>query len=222
MFCVTILDHGALAFASSFCFESAIRYIKKKAHGTKALGSQIAFWCDIDSIMLADKHEPPSTLLLNEIQLCNNALHAYRKILYEQLGIFKHNVQQVHIYLRLKHKYIEYHSFLYDNRFSSISYLISYRNQNHQIQYGKIILFYVYENEYYVLIQQYCTANIKISDGLMIPDEFKSTLDLFYTICRLSSDFAVIQVGDIVNKCVLVPFLEYICISERRLSYEHD
>ena len=34
--------HGGLFFTSAFCFESAIRYLKKKAHGTRNLGTQIS------------------------------------------------------------------------------------------------------------------------------------------------------------------------------------
>ncbi|CAF3040317.1 unnamed protein product [Rotaria sp. Silwood2] len=36
--------HGGLAHTSAFSFESAIRYIKKNAHGSTNVASQIAYW----------------------------------------------------------------------------------------------------------------------------------------------------------------------------------
>ena len=39
-----VLTHGGLSFTSAFCFESMIRSLKKKAHGTRNLVTQIADW----------------------------------------------------------------------------------------------------------------------------------------------------------------------------------
>ncbi|CAF4791636.1 unnamed protein product, partial [Rotaria socialis] len=87
-----------------------------KSHGTKSLGSQIAFWCDIDSIMLSKEFESPSKQLLNEIKLCNDPLNSYRKVLNEKLAILPHNIRKIRLYLRFKDKYVTYHSVLYGNR----------------------------------------------------------------------------------------------------------
>ncbi|CAM4987446.1 unnamed protein product [Rotaria socialis] len=125
-----VLSHGGLAFSSSFCFESVIRFLKMKSHGTKSLGSQIAFWCDIDSIMLSKEFESPSKQLLNEIKLCNDPLNSYRKVLNEKLAILPHNIRKIRLYLRFKDKYVTYHSVLYGNRFPCVSYLVSYRDQH--------------------------------------------------------------------------------------------
>ncbi|CAF4905960.1 unnamed protein product [Rotaria sp. Silwood1] len=90
----TTEDHGALGFTSAFCFESAIRHVKKKAHGTKYLGSQIAFWYDIDAIIRTEKFEPPKML----------------KILREKMDTLQYDFSKVKLYLRFKDKFITYHS----------------------------------------------------------------------------------------------------------------
>lgn len=43
--------HGGLAFTSAFAFESCIRFIETKAHGSKHLTSQIAYWIDLQCLI---------------------------------------------------------------------------------------------------------------------------------------------------------------------------
>ena len=170
-------------------------------------------------MMLEKEFEPALTLLVNEISLCNDLLNSYRKILNEKLNVLQHDLSKIQLYLRFKVKFVTYHSVLYSKRFSCNNYLVSYRDNYNQTQYGNIILFYSFENVYYTLIQQYHQAAVHISDDLKIPDEFKNIVDSFYPICYLSNEFIVIQVSDIVSKCVSVPFQQYKCISERRVNY---
>jgi hypothetical protein len=42
-----VRQHGGLAHMSAFAFESAIRLIKKKAHGSVNIASQIAYWINM-------------------------------------------------------------------------------------------------------------------------------------------------------------------------------
>ncbi|CAF2043958.1 unnamed protein product, partial [Rotaria magnacalcarata] len=43
--------HGGLGHTSAFAFESCIRFIERKAHGSTHLGTQIAYWIDLQTIM---------------------------------------------------------------------------------------------------------------------------------------------------------------------------
>ena len=43
--------HGGLGHTSAFGFESCIRFIQKKAHGSKDLGAQITYWVDLQATM---------------------------------------------------------------------------------------------------------------------------------------------------------------------------
>lgn len=43
--------HGGLAHKSAFGFESCIRFVERKAHGSKHLASQIAYWIELQSMM---------------------------------------------------------------------------------------------------------------------------------------------------------------------------
>ncbi|CAF3907108.1 unnamed protein product, partial [Rotaria sordida] len=195
-----VLNHGGLAFTSSFCFESAIRHIKNKSHGTKNLGSQIGYWCDIDTIIPCKEFILSSPLLLNEINVDSHLLNTYRDTLVKQLNELQHDVTMIKLYLRFKDKFLTYHSFLYSKRYTCMSYLISYNNNHQQIHYGNIIVFYVFNSVRYLLIQQFHRADVKISDFLEIPDELKDTIDLFYPICFLTDTYVIIPASRIINK----------------------
>ena len=51
--------HGGLGHTSAFGFESCIRFIQKKAHGSKDLGAQITYWIDLQTTMQT-KIKPPT------------------------------------------------------------------------------------------------------------------------------------------------------------------
>ncbi|CAF1104250.1 unnamed protein product [Didymodactylos carnosus] len=197
--CSFVLDHGGLAFTSSFCFESAIRSIKNKSHGTKNLGSQIGYWCDIDTIIPLNEFELMSPSLVDEIKLDSDLLKAHRGILTKKFNDLQQDITTIKLYLRFKDKFVTYHSFLYGKRFTCISYLISYNDNYQQIQYGNIIIFYIFNDVWYSLIQQYHRADINISDFLEIPNELKEIIDLFYPICFLSDTFVIIPMSSKTN-----------------------
>ncbi|CAM4777962.1 unnamed protein product [Rotaria magnacalcarata] len=129
-----VLNHGGVAFTSAFCFDSAIRSIKSKPHGTKNLGSQITYWCDIDTIIPSKECEVSSPSLVSEIKLDNDLLNAYRGILAKQLNGLKQDINIIKLYVRFKDKFLTYHSFLYSKRFTCNSYLISHNDNHQQIQ----------------------------------------------------------------------------------------
>lgn len=61
--------HGGLAHTSAFAFESCIRFIQKKAHGSKHLASQIAYWIELQSIMKLERFQisPPTTVNVSQL-----------------------------------------------------------------------------------------------------------------------------------------------------------
>ncbi len=61
--------HGGLAHTSAFAFESCIRFIQKKAHGSKHLASQIAYWIELQSIMKSERFKIPQPTIVNVSQL---------------------------------------------------------------------------------------------------------------------------------------------------------
>jgi hypothetical protein len=61
--------HGGLAHTSAFAFESCIRFIQKKAHGSKHLASQIAYWIELQSIMKSERFKIPQPTVVNVSQL---------------------------------------------------------------------------------------------------------------------------------------------------------
>ncbi|CAF4020967.1 unnamed protein product [Rotaria magnacalcarata] len=57
--------HGGLAHMSAFAFESLIRYIKNKAHGSCNLASQIAYWVSIQHAVKSNKVNLREDCLMN-------------------------------------------------------------------------------------------------------------------------------------------------------------
>ena len=57
--------HGGLAHSSSFGFESCIRFIQKKAHGSKHLASQIAYWIEFQTMMGIKQLQVPEQTIVN-------------------------------------------------------------------------------------------------------------------------------------------------------------
>ncbi|CAF1259558.1 unnamed protein product [Rotaria sordida] len=192
-----VRNHGGLAFTSSFCFESMINFIKKKAFGTKNLGSQMMYWCDIDSIIPTAEYKLQLPSLVNEIKFDSYLFITYHDLFTKQVANLQQDLNKIKLYLRFKDNFSTYHSFLYSKHFSCASYLVSYTGNNERIEYAKIIVFYLYENIRYSFVQQYQRAAIKLSDYLDIPDELKETVDLSYPICILSDDFVAIPVSEI-------------------------
>lgn len=60
--------HGGLAHTSTFGFESCIRFLEAKAHGSKNLASQIDYWINLQSIMELEPLgiSPPSAVNVNK------------------------------------------------------------------------------------------------------------------------------------------------------------
>jgi hypothetical protein len=61
--------HGGLAHTSAFAFESCIRFVQKKAHGSKHLASQIAYWIEIQSMMKLEQLQIPQPMVVNVSRL---------------------------------------------------------------------------------------------------------------------------------------------------------
>jgi hypothetical protein len=68
-----VRQHGGLAHMSAFAFESAIRYIKKKAHGSINIASQIAYWINLRCTTHLNKFNLPKDSLIN---VSENNTHA--------------------------------------------------------------------------------------------------------------------------------------------------
>ncbi|CAF3341334.1 unnamed protein product [Rotaria sp. Silwood2] len=178
--------------------------------------------CDIDSIIPTTEYKLPLPSLVDEIKLDCYLFITYHDLFTKRLADLQQDLNKIKLYLRFKDNFSTYHSFLYSKRFSCASYLVSYTDNNEEIEYAKIIVFYLYENVWYSFIQQYKRAAVKLSDYLDIPDQLKKTVDLFYPICIVSDDFVALPVSKIISKCISVQFQNYECISERRVNYEHD
>ncbi|CAF2057652.1 unnamed protein product [Rotaria magnacalcarata] len=90
----------------------------KKAFGTKNLGSQMMYWCDIDCIIATTEYELPSPSLVNEIKLDGCLFIAYYDLFTKQLAGSQQDLNKIKLYLGFKDNFVTYHSLIYSKRFS--------------------------------------------------------------------------------------------------------
>ncbi|CAF1569579.1 unnamed protein product, partial [Rotaria magnacalcarata] len=60
-----VRQHGGLTHMTAFAFESSIRYIKKKAHGSINLASQIGYWINIRQAVQSNNFNVPKDCLMS-------------------------------------------------------------------------------------------------------------------------------------------------------------
>ncbi|CAF4481351.1 unnamed protein product, partial [Rotaria magnacalcarata] len=196
-----VRKHGGLAHTSAFGFESCIRFISKKAHGSKHLGTQISYWIDLQTIMNTHPVNPPTVTTINEIKWLDNRLDPYRTILDQQIVLNAVNLDSCNFYLRLKSLFVIYHTTIYSQPFKCKSYIISYIDSiSKSVHYGNIILFMKEGSRLFAFVQKYTLNSTLITDYLGIPSSLHSQANKLFPILRLTNTFVLIPVDSIRHK----------------------
>lgn len=170
------------------------------------------------------KIQIPLSSGINQIDLKSPQLDDYRATIINLIETNNQNLQIITFFKRYKHRFVTYHTMLYDKPFKCCSFIISYmddQNKNY-ICYGNIIVFYCFNNRYFALIQRYRTSTKRISYYADLPTEILQKLDALYPLLELSNDYDIISVGSIRHKCVAIRFKGVFCLSEIRADFEHD
>ena len=224
--------HGGLAFTSAFAFESAIRYTKKKAHGTRCLASQISYWTDVETIIQRSPVTINKPCLLNQIDENNPAVNEFQVPLLYLLNRHGHLQERVALFKRYKQTFVTYHSYVYDKGIRCASHIVSYstngKDDERQVAYGDCIVFYRHESDYFVLLRKYSpvSSGERFSTFVDLPDaenrKIHDALDRTFSMQTQSDSFIVIPVGWIRHKCVSVAVRSFVCLSEIRVDFEHD
>ncbi|CAF3656548.1 unnamed protein product [Rotaria sp. Silwood1] len=217
--------HGGLSTSSAFTFESCIRYLKSKVHGTKHLATQIAYWYDIETIVKTTTFELTASCGVNEINFFNEKMNHYRNIIVALLRTHQQDLNQIIFYTRYKKCFLTFHTVLYDKPYKCRSYIVSYINNsddNDALNYANIIVFYKYHNDYFALIQKYHFSRKKLSHYVELPVEICQKLDKLFPLLELSDDYDIIPVAIVRHQCVMVEFEDVCCLSELRIDSEHD
>ena len=217
-----VIHHGGLSFTSAFCFESSIRYLKKKAHGTRNLATQIGDWIDIERTLNRQLLQPMKSVGVNRMDIYNRIFNDYRDVFMNHIYLSNQNPNDVTLYLRYKNSISTYHTILYDRPYSCMSYIISYEAVDNSVQYGQIVVFFQVKEDYYVFIRQYISTNKSASDVLSIPARFRNKLNEIFPIRTLSNSYTIISVNAIRFKCIQVESVDGLFLSEMRVDYEHD
>ncbi|CAF3413761.1 unnamed protein product [Rotaria socialis] len=215
--------HGGLAHTSAFAFESCIRFIQKKAHGSKHLGAQISYWIDLQTMIQTQQVKAPTIAAINEIKWLDGRLSSYQAALSGQLASYKFDVYSCSFYLRFKHFFVTYHTIIYDQSFKCQSYIVSFSDSTHDfIQYGNSIVFVKSNSHFFVLVQKYKLSKKSITDYVDIPASLHSKINQLFPLLQLSDEFLLIPIEMIRHKCVSIAFDGMYCLSELRIDYEHD
>ena len=224
--------HGGLAFHSAFAFESAIRYTKKKAHGTRHLASQISYWTDVETIIRSSDYPINESRLINPITIDHPLLVELKQTLIHSIKNHGHSIEKVQLFKRYKRFYITFHSLVYGKVIKSVSYIISYSSDEmlteETTKYGDCIVFYSCDEEHFVLVRTYTQApeSARLSSLVDLPrcdnNRIQNALDRTFSTQVLSNVFDIIPVKWIRHKCVSVPVDSYVCLTEIRVDFEQD
>jgi hypothetical protein len=217
-----VLIHGGLSFTSAFCFESAIRYLKKKAHGTRNLATQIADWINTEVVITRPPFQVSKPAGINQIDINNHIFDVYRYEFLNMIHAFNQNENDIFLFLRFKDVFVTYHTILYDLPFTCVSYIISYKCMDSSIKYGQVIIFFKYHKDYYAFIREYKSTDKNTSDYVSVPEELKHKLNEIFPIRSLSNSYTIVPVVNICHKCIPVEYNDHVFLSEVRVDYEHD
>lgn len=159
----------------------------------------------------------------NQIDFASEQLADYRDFIIDLAELNHQDFNRMTFYRRYKHQFITYHTMLYDKQFKCCSYLVSY-NDDHAdiISYGRIIVFYKYNDRYFAFLQKYKLSKKKITDSLELPQAMVERIDALYPLLELSNDFDVVPVEHFRHKCVSISYQDVFCLSEMRIDFEHD
>lgn len=227
---------GRLHWLSNFVFESFLGFLKGFVKGSRGASDQIAF-AFISNFVVPKKQSKPSrtfghfpidgqTYGSNIVKLSEEEpLFAFlnRKQLVTANTIF---------FSRVHFATTTYHSFLYERKGSTCSYLVSYEKQN-ILHYGYILAFIQTSGSCSAIIQQL----IPVDDSLTscFPsynrvDTIKGWLDDMYIVfkrvppCLSSFDNChVCAVSCLRSRCFAVPFRDDLMVVTKYSSaYEHN
>lgn len=97
-----VLTHGGLCFTSAFCFESIMHHLKKKAHGTRELATQIADWINIGTIINTSPFHLLIPIGIDNIDINDSIFDKYRDQFFNVLHGFIPNDNDIDLFLRYK------------------------------------------------------------------------------------------------------------------------
>ncbi|CAF1410547.1 unnamed protein product [Adineta ricciae] len=203
-----VRQHGGLAHMSAFAFESAIRYIQKKAHGYTNLASQIGYWIDIQRATQSHVFDLPRPHLIDKLHGNDPTVLRYLSIIQQLLPTTTSvDIQTVCFYKRYKSMFVTYHTSLYDLPFNSNSHVISFVEtaESNVVQYANVILFISQNDKDLVFVQKYLSAQRQISSYVELPNELHDPINRYFPILSLSNNFGIIPVSNIRHKCIAVP-----------------
>ncbi|CAF3993747.1 unnamed protein product, partial [Rotaria sp. Silwood2] len=197
-----VRHHGGLSFTSAFAFESCIRYVKKKAHGSRHLASQIGYWTDMTAIIKIPELNVQQARGVDEILLENELLEEFRPILSTLLGSCT-----VKFYKRFKIPFITFHSTLYDKPFKCVSHVISYRHKySDTILFADCIVFLEFNKNYFAFIRKYqeeAQAN-RLSSVMKLSKndtcKISEPLDRLFSMQLKSNSFGIISMSRVRYK----------------------
>ena len=135
-----------------------IRHIKKKANGTRELATRIADWVNVGTVIKELSFQPSIPIGIDNIDINNSNFDKYRHDFLKILGNCIQNENDIALFLRYKDAFVTYHTVLYDLPFNCLSYIISYKTVDSSIEYGRIIIFFKINQDYYGFVQKYIST----------------------------------------------------------------
>ena len=106
---------------------------------------------------------------------------------------------------------------VYNKKFKCQNFTVSYSSLACNLNFGFIINFYKIDNYFYALIQK-----LKKYKNFTDNSTLEERLNDFFMICELDTEFEIILLDQIINKCVLIENKNEYFISVYNELNEHD
>jgi hypothetical protein len=130
----------------------------------------------------------------------------------------------VAFYKRFKSAFITFHSSIYDQPYNCNSHVVSYvdHSDHNQTRYGKIIVFLSTNDERFAFVEKYIPSPQRMSNYVELAHELHHRIDKHFPLLTLSNSFTLVPMSDVRHKCISIPMVDCICLSEIRIDHDHD
>ncbi|CAF1331592.1 unnamed protein product [Didymodactylos carnosus] len=223
--------HGNVSCAATFSFEDFLGSVGSSYHGSRSIGAQLVLYYNID-------------VFLQDDVIYEDGVVDYSKTLpvdcIDRFEVVDEIVVQCHrrlcncdnvnscisVFRRHFIRGFMYHSLLYNKRQTSVSYFVADRNNNDQLNFGKILLFFKLKDKMFSLIESYEEKH-KFSDFFINTRFYNNickVIDLYFFVVQKISCHVkrVVPVQSILRHCIVFDSNDALVVTPVSRLDEHD
>lgn len=227
---------GRLDWLSNFVFESFLGFLKAFVKGSRGAADQIAF--AFTSNFVAPKKQPTVNRSLGHFSI-DHQTHGSdivklneKDLLYKFLYEKQYAASETVFFARIHYTNVTYHSFLYERKGSTCSYLVQY-DQNGVSYYGYILVFIQTNGNCAAIIQRLSPVDESLTScfsSYVHISFIKQLIDDMYLVFRnippslvSLGNIDVCSISCLRSRCFSVPFRnDFMVVTNYSCAYEHN